>query len=62
VQHPRDPMLDLHVRAAGKQRTAGRWVFRRGPKTPVDGAYALAGAVHLARTMTGARPPLRVST
>jgi hypothetical protein len=62
IQHPRDPLIDLHVKSAGKQRTGARWTFKRGPKTPVDAAYALAGAVHLARTMAGARPPLRVST
>jgi hypothetical protein len=57
-----DPLLNLHVKAAGKRWTGDRWVFRRPPTTPVDAAWAVAGAVHLARSMTKARPPLRVST
>ncbi len=51
VQHPRDPMLDLHVSAASRQWRGDAWVFARAGAGPIDGTYALAGAVHLARTM-----------
>lgn len=57
VQHPRDPVLDLHVAAASRLWRGDAWVFARAGAGPIDGAYALAGAVHLARTMR-VRPPL----
>ncbi len=50
VRHPRDPMLDVHVASASKLRRGDAWVFQRQGTGPIDGAYALAGAVHLART------------
>ena len=56
--HPRDPMLDQHVAAAQKQWRGDAWVLVRKGSTPIDGAYALAGAVHLARTLPPARPPV----
>ena len=34
------------------------WVFVRQGTGPIDGAYALAGAVHLARTLPAPLPPL----
>lgn len=58
VRHPRDPMLDAHVERAQRIRRADTWVFGRRGVGPVDGCYALAGAVHLARTMPPPRPPL----
>ncbi len=56
--HPRDPMLDAHVAAAQKLHRGDGWVFVRRGSSPIDGAYALAGAVHLARTLPPAPPPL----
>lgn len=62
LQHPRDPMLTAHVRAAQKlRRPAGGWVFTRSGLMPVNGAYAAAGAVHLARTLPPAPPPLTLA-
>jgi hypothetical protein len=55
LQHANDPMLTGHVRASQKQRRADGWVFARAGKMPVNGSYAMAGAVHLARTL----PPPR---
>lgn len=50
--HPNDPMLTSHVKSSTKlTRIDGTWVFTRKGTTPVDGTYALAGAVHLARTL-----------
>jgi hypothetical protein len=55
VVHPKDPMLDQHIGSAQKLRRGDRWVFTRKGTGPIDGAYATAGAVHLARTLP---PPL----
>lgn len=55
VLHPGDPMLDAHIDSAQRLRRGDGWVFTRRNAGPVDGAYALAGAVHLARTLP---PPL----
>lgn len=57
VDHPDDPMLTAHVKAAERLYRGDAWVFGRKDAGPIDGAYALAGAVHLARTMAvRARP------
>lgn len=58
LQHPRDAMLTAHVRAAQKLRKGDGWVFTRRGSTAIDGAYGLAGAVHLARILPPDRPPL----
>lgn len=56
IVHPKDPMLDQHIAAAQKATIGDRWVFTRKASTgPIDGAYAIAGAVHLARALP---PPL----
>jgi hypothetical protein len=51
LQHPRDPMLDQHVQQAQRLRRGDAWVFARRGSAPIDATYALAGAVHAARTM-----------
>lgn len=61
VIHPRDDMLDAHVQAAQKLRRGDAWAFTRAGKLPIDGVYAVAGAVHLARTLPPPRPPLAVA-
>lgn len=58
VAHPDDPMLNAHVDSAQRLRRGDGWVFTRRGAGPVDGAYALAGAVWLARTLPPAPPPL----
>jgi len=60
VQHPRDPMLDAHVANATRMHRGDTWVFTRRGSAPIDGAYATAGAVHLARTLPPPPPPLVV--
>lgn len=55
IVHPADPMLDQHVGAAQRLWRGDVWVFGRKGASPIDGAYAAAGAVHLARTL----PPPR---
>lgn len=57
VRHPRDDMLTTHVEATQKlRRGEAQWTFTRRSSAPIDGTYALAGAVHLARTLP---PPLK---
>lgn len=62
VRHPGDPLLDAHVEAAQKlRRPEGVWVFTRKGAAAIDAAYALAGAVHLARTIPPPPAPLSVA-
>ncbi|WP_231648664.1 terminase [Saccharothrix sp. NRRL B-16348] len=58
LSHPDDDVLNDHVRRSQKQHTAGRWTFARTGSESIEGAYALAGAVHLARTLPPPRTPL----
>jgi hypothetical protein len=61
IVHSDDALLNAHVGGAEKLRRGDAWVFTRkgaGPSktedantSHVDGAYAAAGAVHLARTL-----------
>lgn len=51
VAHSRDPLIDAHVEAAQRLWSGDRWRFCRKGATPVNGAYAVAGAVHLAKTL-----------
>lgn len=51
VAHSGDPLLDTHVQAAEKLPRGDAWVFTRKGESHVDAAYALAGALHLARTL-----------
>lgn len=55
--HRDDPMLTGHVLGANKLNTGDGWRFVRRGAGHVDGAYAAAGAVHLARMMP--RPKVR---
>jgi hypothetical protein len=50
VVHADDALLDSHVLGAEKLRSGDRWVFSRRGGHHCDAAYAVAGAVHLART------------
>lgn len=55
LAHSDDPLLNAHVGAAEWLKRGDTKVFVRAGDGHVDGAYALAGAVHLARTMP---PPI----
>jgi hypothetical protein len=62
--HSSDPLLDAHVAEAERMKRGDAWVFVRAGSGHVDAAYAMAGAVHLARTVrpsTG-KPRLIVAT
>lgn len=58
LRHPDDPLLNAHIGAAQKLPRGDAYAFRRQGSEPIDGAYALAGAVHLARMLPPPRPPL----
>lgn len=49
--HGKDPLLDAHVLTADKLAVGERWRFTRRGAGHVDGAYAVAGAAHLARSV-----------
>src|SRR5262245_22208272 len=61
IRHGADPMLDAHVARAQRLRRGDAWVFGRRGAGAVDGVYALAGAIHLARTMPPPRAPLAIA-
>lgn len=60
VVHSGDPLGDAHVAAAEKLKQGDAWRFTRRGAGHVDGTYAMAGAVHLARTLPEPTSP-RVS-
>lgn len=51
IQHPKDDMLTAHVSQTQKLWRGDAWVYTRKQDKPIDATYALAGAVHLARTL-----------
>lgn len=63
VAHSDDPLLNAHVGGAERLKRGDAWVFSRKGEGHVDGAYAVAGAVHLARTLPApvGRPRLIVA-
>lgn len=60
VVHPKDAMLDQHVASAQKLHRGDRWVFQRRDTGPIDGAYAVSGAIHLARLLPPPLSPVQV--
>lgn len=69
LRHPRSPLLDAHVESTERRYVGDRWIFerRRGPDGapvggPIDGTYATAAAVHLARTLPPALGKPRIIT
>lgn len=59
IVHPDDPMLNQHIGVA-RRGPGDRWVFIRKNSGPIDGAYAAAGAVHLARLLPEPLSPVAV--
>ncbi len=56
IAHSSDPLLDAHVGAAERFERGDVWVFARRGRGHIDAAYAVAGAVQLARTLP---PPVK---
>jgi hypothetical protein len=61
VIHPDDDMLNAHIAGASKLWRGDVFVYARRGRSPVDGCYALAGAVHLARTLPPPLAPVEVA-
>lgn len=51
IVHSDDPLQNQHMLAAQKLHQGDRWRFQRVGSIPIDGSYAAAGAVHVARTL-----------
>lgn len=51
LRHTHDPLADTHVRQTQRLPRGDGWVFARRGQAPIDATYAMAGAVHVARTI-----------
>jgi hypothetical protein len=51
ILHPNDPLLNAHVAGTARLHSGDGWRFARKGAAHVDGAYATAGAVRIARTL-----------
>ena len=51
IAHSDDPLLNAHIGGAERLKRGDAWVLSRKGEGHVDAAYAVAGAVHLARTL-----------
>lgn len=49
--HPDHPLLNAHIAASKRQNTGDGWRFARRGSARNDAAYAMAGAVYLARNL-----------
>lgn len=61
LTHPDDALLTAQTASAGKLWRGDTWVYTRKGRHPVDAVYALAGAVHLARTLPPPLAPVEVA-
>lgn len=57
IAHPGDALLTAHISGAQKLPSGDGWRFTRAGGGHVDAAYAVAGAVQLARTLPPPAPP-----
>jgi hypothetical protein len=51
LRHHHDPLADAHIRQTQRLDQGDGWVFARRDQAPIDATYAMAGAVHAARTI-----------
>lgn len=61
LRHGDDPLLTQHVEGCTPAWRGDAWLFQRRGRSSIDAAYAMAGAVHLARTLPPPRAPLTVA-
>lgn len=59
LRHDGHELATAHVSNAVQQPRGDLWVFDRKGAGHIDAVYAMAGAVHTARTLPPAPPPLR---
>jgi hypothetical protein len=62
VAHSNDPLLNAHVTGAERMHQGDAWRFTRKGAGHCDATYALAGAVHLARTLPSPVGGIRIVT
>jgi hypothetical protein len=60
ILHPTDALLDEHLKRTNRIGPKASWVFDRSSIEPIDGAFATAGAVHLALNQKAKRTHRRV--
>lgn len=58
MYHPGDELLTQHVKQTQKLPRGDAWIFDRVGLGPIDATYALAGAVHLNRTLPAPLKPV----
>lgn len=51
LRHPRDPLLNQHIRQTQQLPQGDGWRFARRGQQPIDASYAAAGSIHVARTL-----------
>jgi hypothetical protein len=56
VEIGEDDVLDQHVKQTKRSPRGDRWVYDRRGTFPIDGTYALGGAIHAARTLKPRTP------
>lgn len=61
LRHDGHPLGTAHVANAVRLARGDAWVFARKGAGHVDALYAMAGAVHVARTLPPPPPPLRIT-
>lgn len=61
LRRPADAFLDMHVKSTTRLWRGDRWVFQRAGRAPIDGAYALAGALHQVRRLPKRTPLVAVT-
>lgn len=51
IAHSNDPLVDAHIAGAERLDRGDTWVFARRGRGHCDAAYAVAGAVQIARSL-----------
>jgi hypothetical protein len=58
LAHPKNEMLTGQIKQTQKLKRGDRWVFTRSTDVPIDATYALAGAVHMTRSLPAPLKPV----
>lgn len=61
VRHGDDPLLTAHVEGSTPAWRGDAFVFQRRGRSSIDASYAMAGALHLARTLPPPPAPLEIA-
>lgn len=58
LMHPDDELFNEHVKHTQKLQRGDIWLFQRAGSSPIDATYAMAGALHLVKTLPKALGPV----